>query len=78
MPQHSNKNYYRAELEEIERLEEKEWQKIWDSIYPPHSSHCRWAYECNCRDYNWSIAFNTDWTRNIGYIPKRDSGQQHV
>lgn len=71
MPQHSSKNYYKAEMDQNEQDEEKEWQNICHSFFTGHSSHCRWAYECSCRDINWSNAFNTDWTKDIGYVPKR-------
>ncbi len=67
MPLHSSKNYYKAELDQNEQDEEKEWQNICNSFFTGHSSHCRWAYECACRDVIWSNAFNTEWTKNIGY-----------
>lgn len=69
MPQHSSKNYYKAELEEYDKLEEKEWEywehekDYWDDRLCGSS--------CCCKDNTWSSAFDTDWTKSVGKYTAR-------
>lgn len=64
MPQYSSKNYYKAELEEYDALQEKEWE-YWEQMYH-RTKYDRHSWYYNYEDYTWSSAFNTNWTKHIG------------
>ncbi len=71
MPRHSSKNYYKAELEEYHKLEEKEWDN-WEHFYD-YWSDGECASHCDCQKNTWSSAFDTKWTnvrRHTYEVPK--------